>query len=121
MHCQKLAAPGLLNRWGSRLGLALLLVVSLPMMVRADIDIAALQPKANAGDPEAQFELGVDYRWGLGGKRDEAEAVRWYRKAADQGHAQAQVSLANCYHYGIGAEKDKKKARHWLKKAAKQR
>ena len=102
------------------MGLALLLVLSLPMMARADNDIAALQAKANAGDAEAQFELGVDYRWGLGVKRDEAEAMRWYRKAADQGLAKAQYNLAIAYDGGIGVKEDTTEAVRWYRKAAEQ-
>ncbi len=42
---------------------------------------------ANQGDPEAQISLGFMYAEGQGVPQDDAEAVRWYRKAAEQGHA----------------------------------
>ncbi|MCD7798298.1 MAG: SEL1-like repeat protein, partial [Akkermansiaceae bacterium] len=38
--------------------------------------------KAEQGDAEAQYELGVCYFKGEGVEKDEKEAVRWYRKAA---------------------------------------
>ena len=37
--------------------------------------------------------LGLKYANGEGVVEDDAEAVRWYRLAADQGHAGAQVNL----------------------------
>ncbi len=47
-------------------------------------------PLAERGGAEAQYNLGFMYEHGLGVSRDEAEAVTWYRKAAEQGHAAAQ-------------------------------
>jgi TPR repeat protein len=40
----------------------------------------------------AQFNLGVMYSDGQGVPQNDAEAVRWYRLAAEQGHAGAQFS-----------------------------
>jgi hypothetical protein len=34
--------------------------------------------------------------------QDEAEAVEWYRKAAEQGYAIAQANLGWCYDAGCG-------------------
>ena len=45
------------------------------------------------GKSQAQFNVGVVYARGLGVAKDEAEAVKWYRKAADQGHPRAQRIL----------------------------
>jgi hypothetical protein len=46
-------------------------------------EIDALRVRAEAGDAEAQFNLGVMYRNGNGVSQDDAEAVRWYRLSAD--------------------------------------
>jgi len=43
--------------------------------------------KAEKGDAQAQCNLGLCYEEGAGVAKDAAEAVKWYRKAADQGHA----------------------------------
>ncbi len=51
---------------------------------------------------------------------DKAEAVKWFRKAADQGNADAQYHLGLCYYYGYGVEEDNAEAVNWLKKAADQ-
>jgi len=52
-----------------------------------------LRPRAEAGDAEAKFRLGVMYANGRDVPRNRGEAVRWYRLAADQGLAEAQYSL----------------------------
>jgi len=48
---------------------------------------------ANQGDDVAQFDLGLLYNKGWGVPRDYVQAVRWYRRAADQGNADAQYNL----------------------------
>ena len=48
------------------------------------------------------------------------EAVKWYRKAADQGHASAQCNLGLCYEYGIGVTQSYTEAVKWYRKAADQ-
>ena len=45
------------------------------------------------------------------------EAVKWYRKAAEQGNADAQYALGKCYLKGSGVAADKAKAKSWLLKA----
>ena len=42
---------------------------------------------AEQGNAKAQNELGRMYELGLGGVQDYKEAVKWYRKAAEQGDA----------------------------------
>ena len=64
-------------------------------------EIDALRVRAEAGDAEAQFLLGFSYDIGRGVPQDDAEAVRWYRLAADQGHAGAQYELGNMYALGV--------------------
>jgi TPR repeat protein/pSer/pThr/pTyr-binding forkhead associated (FHA) protein len=70
--------------------------------------------------PEAENRLGVRYEKGDGVDKDEKEAVKWYRKAADQGFALAQYNLAGCYFGGTGVDKDESESVKWLKKAADQ-
>lgn len=47
-----------------------------------------------------------------------AEAMEWYRKAAEQENSRAQYSLGQCYHYGRGVEVNKQEAVKWYRKAA---
>ena len=50
----------------------------------------------------AQNSLGAMYAVGTGVTQDHAEAVRWYRLAADQGHANGQYNLGVMYAHGTG-------------------
>jgi TPR repeat protein len=45
--------------------------------------------------------------------KDEAEAVNWYRKAAEQGYAKAQSNLGFMYSNGYGVPKDETAAYMW--------
>ena len=44
---------------------------------------------AKRGNVRAQYDVGESYAWGKGVKQDHAEAVKWFRKAAEQGYAPA--------------------------------
>ena len=48
------------------------------------------------------------------------QAVRWFRKAAEQGYARGQASLGFMYEKGRGVEKDENLALEWYRKAAEQ-
>ena len=50
--------------------------------------------------------------------QDYAEAVSWYRKAADQGDADAQYNLGSVYRDGEGVPRDYAEALKWFRKAA---
>ena len=52
--------------------------------------------------------------------KDDAEAVRWYRLAADQGAAAAQFNLGVMYGNGEGVLKDDAEAVRWYRLAADQ-
>ena len=49
-----------------------------------------------------------------------AEALRWYRQAAEHGHPVAQVSLALLYQRGVGTARDDRLALQWFSRAAEQ-
>ena len=51
-------------------------------------------------------------------KKDQAAAVHWYRKAAEQGEAAVQYNLAICYDIGSGVPKDFVYAYMWANLAA---
>jgi len=53
------------------------------------------QPLAQQGMAAAQHNLGVMYSQGQGVARNDAEAVKWYCKAADQGYALGQRNLGS--------------------------
>jgi TPR repeat protein len=61
-----------------------------------------LETAAAEGDADAQFELAVHYRLGLGVARDPAAALAWYRKAADKRVVDAQLALGDMLVNGDG-------------------
>ena len=67
-------------------------------------------------DPEAQFSLAQ--KFGVGPESDDARAMQWYLKAAEQGHGAAQFHLAFIYAQGKGAVRDEAAALMWLRRAA---
>jgi hypothetical protein len=54
------------------------------------------------------------YESGQGVPQDYAEAVRWYRLAAEQGHARAQGNLGVMYDNGQGVPQDIVLAHMWF-------
>ncbi len=81
-------------------------------------DFAATKKDAESGDAEAQNNLGVMYKKGLGVSEDYAEAVKWYRLAADQKYGDAQGNLGVMYHDGRGVPQDYGEAFAWFSVAA---
>ena len=65
--------------------------------------ITAFQKAASAGNPIAQFNLGVMYGKGLGVARNYPEALSLFQQAAIQGRMEALTAIGICYIYGHGA------------------
>ena len=85
-----------------------------------DDTLEALRTRANAGDAEAQYNLGLTYAIGLDVPQDDVEAAAWFLKAAEQGHAAAQLSLGVMYDAVRGVPPDDVEALAWFLKAAEQ-
>ena len=83
-------------------------------------ELVALTKRAEAGDADAQFDLGRAYLNDEGIPKDVAKAVEWYQKAAAQGNSNAQNGLGVAYYNGEGVPKDVAKAVEWYQKAAAQ-
>src|SRR5947207_4351426 len=81
---------------------------------------ARLEPDSTPTDAAAQFALALNYDTGAGETQDDAEAAKWYRKAAEQGYALAQFNLAVMYDQGQGVARDQVEAAKWFRKAAEQ-
>jgi TPR repeat protein len=66
------------------------------------------------------FFLGISYENGKGGlAKDDTQAVRWYRSAADAGDAGGMAFLGEAYERGQGGlEKNPAQAVSWYRKAA---
>lgn len=101
------------------LRLLFFLLTLLPRLSLAQ-DIKIVE-RAQDGNPQAQFELGLQYYSGLGGvPKDYQKAFEWWEKSAKQGHAKAQNNLAVMYRKGNGVAQDYQKAFKWFQKAASQ-
>jgi TPR repeat protein len=88
--------------------------------LRAEPDFAA----AESGNVHAQFVLGNTYYYGENKAfcmdKDYAQAVLWFRQAAEQGYPFAQNNLGCMYYNGWGVKTDNAEAARWFKKAAEQ-
>ena len=73
-----------------------------------------LKQMADKGDPVAQNALGLHYATGDGVKLNEAEAVRWFTKAAELGNVPAQSKLGSIYFSGRGVPPDYNRAYFWM-------
>ena len=92
-----------------------------PQVDVTDMPVVALRDLAEAGNLDAQTELGERYQGGYGGvRRDYGEAVRWYRRSADQGHALGQAFLGFMYSNGRGVQQDYGEAVRWYRRSAEQ-
>ncbi|MSU44281.1 MAG: sel1 repeat family protein [Pedosphaera sp.] len=56
-------------------------------------DLAELRARADQGDADAQYILGLMYDRGLGVAKDEVEAVKWYLLAGAQGNEWAKTAI----------------------------
>jgi TPR repeat protein len=65
-------------------------------------DFDAVRRQAEEGNAEAQNKLGALYRDDRSVLKDDAQAVAWFRKAAEQGYAPAEANLADMYFEGKG-------------------
>ena len=59
--------------------------------------------RETASDPNTEFDKGMKAFWGDGAPQSDAEALRWFRAAAELGHAEAQNYLGMMYGRGRGA------------------
>lgn len=76
--------------------------------------------KAEQGNANAQFQVGLKYQNGEGVEKDNTKAVDWYQKSAEQGNSDAQANLGAMYQYGFGVEKSDSEALSWFRKSADQ-
>jgi len=84
-------------------------------------DLQPLEAKAQTGNPEAETTLALAYHAGTLLKKDDAEAERWLRKAADQGFMAAEESLGIFSETGVDRSAPAPaEAIDWYKKAIQQ-
>ncbi len=76
--------------------------------------------RAEEGDVDAQYNLGIIYYHGEGVSRNFEEAIHWFHKAAESGDADAQYNLGFMYGRGEGVEKNHEQSLEWFKRASQQ-
>ena len=64
------------------------------------------------------YYLCDEYGMGKGWKPDYAEAMKWFRKSAEQNLPEAMGMIGECYKEGYGVEKNWEEAIRWYRKAA---
>jgi TPR repeat protein len=79
-------------------------------------DTLALVPARANAEAEGWYRKGHSYFV----SENYTEAVKWYRKAAEQNNADAQNALGVCYHNGDGVPQDYAEALKWYRSAAEQ-
>ena len=76
-------------------------------VTRSSRELAETQLLAEwVGSPADQYKLGNAYYRGEGVTRDYMQAVKWYRKAADQDMPEAQYMMGVIYDRGEGLPQD---------------
>jgi hypothetical protein len=81
-------------------------------------DLADLRARADRGDADAMFELGLRYHKGEGVERDDKTALQWHEKAAAEDHTKAEVQLGYMHAHGFGTKLDFAQAAKWYRRAA---
>ena len=83
-----------------------------------DVNISELEAKAESGDAESQYALGLRLFNGDGCTKDLATAFTWCMKAAEHDHANAQLAVANCFDSGSGVAQNLNEAFLWYQKSS---
>jgi hypothetical protein len=114
---QQAAAKGIPSAM-TRLGVMLINGLG---VAEADADQATelWKKAARLGDPEAMALMAATLR-AQGEAGSDAEALKWFRQAAQKGHARAQYQLGELLSRGWGAPTNVAQARTWWLKAAQQ-
>lgn len=89
----------------------------------AEEDAAAIglyRKAAAQGNAAGEYGLGLMYAKGEGTRRDHAEALKWFRRAAEKNYVPAVETIASAYLYGdLGLAVDQKEAEAWGERAVK--
>ena len=92
--------------------------VAMPHFASASQPVAEVAARAKAGEPDAQYQLGVIYRDGLDGPPRPRQALEWFDRAARQRHVRAMVALGGLLEQGGAVKADPYKAADWYRVAA---
>jgi len=85
---------------------------------RRQLELAHDLVRRPGGSAAGEFHLGLAYDGGLGVKSDQAEALDWYKRAAEHGHIPAMFNVGAMYLAGAGVEQDEVQAMRWFERAS---
>ena len=99
--------------------LLMIAVANIAAMAQSDY-FSEMKAKAEAGDAKEMYFLGQSYEYGHNGvEQDNATAVSWFKKSAENGYISAATKLAKAYKNGkLGLPKDDSQYVYWVKKAS---
>lgn len=83
-----------------------------------ELQLNSLKARAEEGDTEAQFDIGMRYYLGDGTPQDMPRAAEWFERAANGGHTGACFRLGCCCKNGEGLERDYFRAAKLFKSCA---
>jgi TPR repeat protein len=66
---------------------------------------------------KAELQEGLKYYEGNGVEKNYAEAIRWFKKSAENGNVVAMENIGYMYEIGNGVQQDYEEARNWYQKA----
>ena len=91
--------------------------VPIPSSVEETIELE--RKRVEAGDAQAMYNIGCDYRDGTNGyPRDYTKALELWYRSGELGHAASYCNIGYSYSNGRGVERDIKKAKHYYELAA---
>jgi len=79
---------------------------------------SSVEQRAQAGDAEAQYQMGLKCSTADDPAWDEIQAAGWYLKAAEQNHVVAQFNLGLMFASGEGVTKDATQSLFWFRRSA---
>ena len=86
----------------------------------ASLAVTSLKKSADLGFCGASNMLGICCWYGNGVQKNQAAAIEWWRKAAEQNDGLAQIYLGDRYCLGDAVAQDSAEAARWYRKAAEQ-
>jgi hypothetical protein len=84
------------------------------------MDSENLLEKAQSGDAESQYKLGLNFIYGTNGPKDPVQAAEWFKKSSDQDYLPARRELGILLASGEGVQQDLPTAIQYLSDAADQ-
>ena len=109
------------------IGLVCVSLLLVAALAEADLDAdfktcrqQILKIGSDPKSPQDQYCLGLSHAFALNHPKNQAEAAKWFRRAAEQNHPGAQATLGYMYERGYGVKGDPAEAVKWYRKAADQ-